>query len=55
MGGYHLVPGPENMVDGTFLQIHIQVQQLVQQVTCQQMHCLVKVVVSGSTFLSASL
>jgi len=39
------------MVDGTFLQMHIQVQWLVQHVTCEQMHCRAKVGVPGSTFL----
>jgi len=53
--GNHLVFGLENMVDGTFRQMHIEVQCLVQHVTCEQMHCRAKVGVPGSTFLGASL
>ena len=33
----------DNMVDGTFLQVHIQMQRLVQYVTCEQMYCRAKV------------
>jgi len=43
------------MVGDAFLQIRIQVKQLVQHVTCEQVHCHAKVKVPGSTFLSASL
>ena len=54
--GNHLVPGQENMVDGAFLQIRIQVQQLVQHVTGEQVHCRAKADwVHGPTFLGASL
>jgi len=42
------------MVDGTFLQIHIQVRWLVQHVTYKQRHGRVKVGVPGSTFLGTS-
>jgi len=45
------------MVDGTFLQIHIQIHWLVQHVTCKQMHCRVKVgylgKLSSALFLTA--
>jgi len=44
----------KRMVDGTFLQIHIQVQWLVQHVICEQMHC-AKVGVPRLTFLDTSL
>ena len=53
--GNHLVPGQENMVDGAFLQIRIQVQHLVQHVTGEQVHCHAKAGVFESTFLGASL
>jgi len=43
------------MVDGTFLQIHIQVQRLVQHVTCEQMHCRAKVGVHLGQLSSALL
>ena len=47
--------GQENMVDGTFLQMHSQVQWLVHSVTADHMHCRAEVGVSGSTFFGASL
>ena len=53
--GNHLVPGQENMVDDAFLQIRIQVLQLVQHATGEQVHCRAKAGVHGSTFLGASL
>jgi len=43
------------MVDGTFIQTRIQVEQLVQSVTCEQVHCHARLAVPRSTFLSASV
>ena len=53
--GNHLVPGQEDMVDDAFLQIRIQVLQLVQHATGEQVDCRAKAGVHGSTFLCASL
>ena len=53
--GNHLVPGQENMVDDAFLQIRIQLLQLVQHATGEQVHCRAKAGVHESTFLGASL
>jgi len=50
-----IVSGQKSMVDGTLLQIHIQVQRLFQHMACEQMHCYAKVGVPGSTFLGTSL
>jgi len=51
----HLLPDKENMVDGAFLQTRIQVEWLVQHVTCEQMHCHARVAVPWSSFLGASV
>jgi len=53
--GNHLVPGQENMVDSAFLQIYTQVEQLLQHVSCEQVHCRARVGVPGSTFLGTTL
>jgi len=37
--GNNLVPDQKNMMDGAFLQTRIQVEWLVQHVTCEQVHC----------------
>jgi len=53
--GNHLLPDKENMVDGAFLQTRIQVQRLVQHVTCEQVHCHARIAVPWSTFLGTSV
>jgi len=46
-----LLPDKENMVDGVFLQTRIQVERLVQHVTCEQVQCHARAAVPWSTFL----
>jgi len=51
--GNRLVPDQQNMADGAFLQTRIQVERLVQHVTCEQVHCHARV--PWSTFLGATV
>jgi len=54
--GNHLVPDQENMLDGAFLQIRIQVMQPVQHATTdEQVHCRAKVTAPVTTLLAASV
>ena len=53
--GNHLVPGDENMVDDAFIQVRIQVLQLVQHATGEQVDYRAKAGVHESTFLGAFL